>query len=329
MTPELHIIDTPDLPEHPNCNIVYRLIPKDSDEAYYKERTDRNIGWITADEQKMLRHSVIGIAGCGGMGGLLASLFVRLGVGEVRIADCELFDISNINRQYAATRGTVDRSKAFETARMIRATSDDGVLVVYPQGISKETTQSFLSGCDIVCDEIEFWAIGARILLHQHAKDLGVPLINCSTVGFGTRLFLFDHLGMDMETMLGFSLERAQELQRRIQTRTATKAEILWVMDAVLRALIPEPPEYGLSGGSYRNIDEGMKRLREECRAPIISTNPPMASGFAADHTLFTLLQKNDAIRNIVRPPKTPGYLYFDAGFMQARRVERTKVSHE
>lgn len=324
----LPVIACREMPENASIHVIYRLEPHNPDPAYFRERTDRNIGWITLPEQEMLKKCVVGIAGCGGMGGLLASIFVRLGVGEVRIADCENFDVSNINRQYAASRSSVGISKALETARLVRAISDDTTLVVYPQGITESTVQTFLEGCDIVCDEIEFWAIGSRILLHEHALRLDIPLINCSTVGFGTRLFLFDHRGQTIRRMLGFSLAEATVLQDKIQSRTASHEEILCVMERMLATLVPEAPEYGDPSTLYRSLESCTRRLREECRAPIIATNPPMASGFAADHTLLYLLQKKGVRRAIVTLPKTPGYLYFDAALMVAKVVTK-EVSHD
>src|SRR6202142_2386032 len=214
----LKIVECFDLPEYPSADTAYRLLPRHADEAYYTERTDRNRGWITRDEQEILRRSVVGIAGCGGMGGLLASIFLRLGVGEIRIAANEVFDVSNINRQFAAGRGTVGMSKAFETARMARAVTDDTTLVVYPQGIVEQTVVPFLQGCDVVCDEIEFWAVGARILLHRAARSLGICLFNCNTVGFGTRLFLFEPKGYTMEEVLGLTYGEANLLQQKIKS---------------------------------------------------------------------------------------------------------------
>src|ERR1700721_482305 len=96
------------LPDMPDENTVYTLQPLHPDPTYYRERTDRNIGWITAEEQEILRNSVVGIAGTGGMGGLLAATLVRVGIGEIRISDSDVFDVSNINRQFAATRNTID-----------------------------------------------------------------------------------------------------------------------------------------------------------------------------------------------------------------------------
>jgi len=323
----LKTVECLDLPEYPSVDTTYRLLPKNGDDAYYRERTDRNIGWITHEEQKMLRRSVVGIAGCGGMGGLLASIFFRLGVGEVRIADCEVFDISNINRQFAAGRGTVGKSKTFETARMTRAVTDDATLVVYPQGIAEKTAASFLDGCDIGCDEIEFWAVGARILLHQEARRLRIPLFNCNTVGFGTRLFLFRPQGGTMEECLNLSYEEAVALQQRIQERTASSGEVRTVMEAMLGGLVPELPEYCSNDPAYRTVPEARHRLLKENRAPIIATNPPMAAGFLADHVLLYLLRNSSVKRSVVTPPSVPGYLYFDAALMQARAVTRKEVS--
>ena len=144
----LKIVQAYDLPGNPDADSVYELLPKDFSQSYYDERTDRNIGWITREEQEMLKNSVVGIAGCGGMGGLVAATLLRLGVGEIRIADIEVFDRSNLNRQFAASKNTIGKSKAFETAKILRDISDDTKIAVYPQGITEETAENFSEKCD-------------------------------------------------------------------------------------------------------------------------------------------------------------------------------------
>ena len=313
---KLSIIECYDLPEKLDENSVYRILPKNFEEKYYWERVDRNIGWITKDEQEILRKSSVGVAGCGGMGGQLAEKFLRLGVGEIRISDCELFDVSNINRQFGASRSTVGKSKALETAKMLRAVSDDFQLIVYPQGICEETANEFISGCDVVCDEIEFWAIAARILLHMEARKRGVPVFNCNTIGFSTRLFFFADDGATMEDCLGLNYQEAKHLQNKIYLGKATDHEKRKVMDSVLKGLLPEFPEY-CNSKPLRNRE----RLLEERKAPIIATNPPLATGFLADHVLLYLLRNSSVKREVVKPPKMPGYLHFDAAKMEAKVV--------
>lgn len=309
-------VDCLELPQVLDATLVYRLLPNHPDTAYYRERTDRNIGWITTEEQAILARSVVGIAGCGGMGGLVASILLRAGVGEVRIADCEVFDASNINRQFAARRHTVGLSKVFETARMLRAVTDDTTLLVFPQGITEDSVESFLSGCTLVCDEIEFWAIGARILLHQVARPYGVPIFNCDTVGHRTYLFRFTDKGMPVEDALGFDYKEGKALQEGIQGGSASVDDRGKLMDAVIRVFAPEIPEYfpdtahGTRSALYR-------RLSLEGRVSIIATNPPMASGFLANHILFELLAASGTGRVYERVPEMPGYLGFDAALMK------------
>ncbi|HEY0948261.1 MAG TPA: ThiF family adenylyltransferase [Candidatus Paceibacterota bacterium] len=319
----MHMFTGVSLPENPGHDTVYTLLPSASDDAYYRERTNRNIGWITETEQQILRDSVIGIAGCGGMGGLLASLFCRMGIGEVRVADSEVFDLSNVNRQFGASRTSIGRSKALETARLTRAICDDNTLMVFPQGITEESAQDFAQGCHIILDEIEFWAVGSRILLHQAARSFGASLLNCNAVGFGSRLFRFDPEGFTMEELLDLSYEDAKVLQERIQSGTASTEEVTLVMERMFRGLVPELPEYASEDAGYSTVSAVRTRLLTEQRASIVSSTPLLASGFLATHTVFELLSKSTIPRVYQRPPAAPGYLIIDAGFHEARVVHR------
>lgn len=317
----VHVVDRYDMPTEVDRDVVYHLMPKDPSHAYYAERVDRNIGWITDEEQSLLYRSRIGIAGCGGMGGRLAEIFLRLGVGELCIADSEPFDVSNINRQLAATRSTVGKSKATETAHHLRAITDDTTLVVYPRGIEPNMVARFVRGCTAICDEIEFWCVGARILLHRTAREHGVPVFVANTVGFGSHAFLFTPGSMTMEECLGFTYEEAVEVEHRIAHRVATRCEIARVMNAVTRGLFPEWREYCGRQTPLKNRVFIERRLIQEQKGPIIATNPPFACGFLADRMVLYLLRNSPIERAIVPFPEMPGYLYLDAATLEAKRV--------
>ncbi|MDR3547679.1 MAG: ThiF family adenylyltransferase [Candidatus Pacebacteria bacterium] len=294
---------------------------KHQQSSYYRWRTNRNIGWITDGEQETLRHAVVGIAGTGGMGGLLAATLVRLGVGEIRIADSEMFDVSNLNRQFGATRLSVGRSKALETARLIRDIADDTDLIVYPQGITADTVDDFIEGCTVICDEIEFWALGSRILLHEKTRLSGVSLFNCNSVGFASHLFLFRPDSVPIEKLVGVTRDEAYELERKIQNEKASANEISRVMECMLRILVPRLPEYCSGFADYRTADAVRERLFGEQQASIIATNPPFATGFLANHVLLYLLRNSRIERTTIAPPEPPGYLYLDSVLMQARSI--------
>ncbi len=307
------VVSGEQLPDYPEVGVIYELVPIGYNDAYYQNRTDRNVPWITSEEQNFLHQCTVSVAGCGGMGGLIAATLLRLGVGEIRIADTDTFDVSNLNRQFAASQSTIGKSKAFETARMLRNIASDTKIVVYPQGVITETVQHFSSGCNIVVDLIEFWAIGSRLLLHKECRDTSTVIINCNTVGFASFLWKFTKEGMPLEEMLGVSYEQAQELQDLISSGVANLQQKEVVMEAILKVFVPEK--------SMRDLVR--KRLVETGNVPIIASNPPMACGFASNHILLTLLssyKKNDDL--IVCPPTMPGYLMIDARRMQASVFE-------
>ncbi len=88
----------------------------------YAEMTKRNAGFVNAEEQARLRAARVFIPGVGGMGGAAFMALVRAGVGHFTIADLDIFEVSNLNRQLFATLDKVGASKAAtaaETARRI------------------------------------------------------------------------------------------------------------------------------------------------------------------------------------------------------------------
>lgn len=310
---------TKELPDNPSPENVYILEPIEKPENYYTDRTNRNIGWITNEEQNILKNTTIGIAGCGGMGGLVAQILLRAGVGTIKIADTEVFDTSNINRQFGATYKTIGHNKAFATATLLRETTDDTTIHVYPKGITEEYVDDFVNGCDLILDEIEYWALSGRIMLHQKAMSLGIHIINANTVGFGSRLFLFTPNSATIEDCLGINYKEAIIFDKKLESGTARIEERIKAMAAVTLGLVPEYLFYSPKHEKCGNMKSVAKRLAEEGKAPIFATNPPMCSGFLADHVALYLLRNSGVIRKTIKLPIAPGYLLFDAAKMKAK----------
>jgi hypothetical protein len=83
----------------------------------YAEFTTRNIGFVTPEEQGLLRAASILVVGVGGMGGAAQAL-ARTGVGRLAIADIDIFEVSNFNRQVFADLdlGGAARSRRLRSA---------------------------------------------------------------------------------------------------------------------------------------------------------------------------------------------------------------------
>jgi molybdopterin/thiamine biosynthesis adenylyltransferase len=287
---------------------------------FYQRRTDRNIGWITPAEQNLLRSTKIAIAGCGGMGGGLPLIFARLGVGEVRIADPDRFEPSNLNRQPAATAATLGKSKVLATARAIREAIPDVGIWAYPQGVTDETAERFFAGANVACCEIEFWRVFDRLVAIETARRLGVPIFDCCSIGFGSRAHLFTPESCSAEEMLGMSLNEARALQQKIDDKTVTAEDRERIVDAMLGSFVCNSPEY-CPDPSMSTIAMVRRRLIEEGTAPIIATNPPMATGFLADLVLLHVLDAFGMAKRTWQPmPLAPTGLTLDIalrGFYQ------------
>ena len=77
----------------------------------YREAFDRNIGWITEQEQDLLARKRVAIAGLGGVGGAHLLTLTRLGIGRFNLADFDHFELHNFNRQVGANVQSIGRSK--------------------------------------------------------------------------------------------------------------------------------------------------------------------------------------------------------------------------
>src|SRR4029079_5545993 len=99
----------------------------------YGEAFSRNIGWITADEQQVLRRKRVAVAGLGGVGGAHVLTLARLGVGALHLADFDTVDLVTFNRQSGALVSTLGRPKAEVLAHMARDINPQLDLRLFPE----------------------------------------------------------------------------------------------------------------------------------------------------------------------------------------------------
>lgn len=76
-----------------------KIFNKEEKQHSYKKQIERNIGYISLQEQEIIRESNIAVLGVGGLGGSLVEQLVRAGCENLLIADNDIFEISNLNRQ--------------------------------------------------------------------------------------------------------------------------------------------------------------------------------------------------------------------------------------
>src|SRR6185436_6531749 len=102
----------------------------------YREAFDRNLGWITEEEQNILAQKRVAIAGLGGVGGAHLLTLTRLGIGRFNLAELDHFELHNFNRQVGANVGSIGRSKLEVMAEMATGINTGLQIEPFAEGIN-------------------------------------------------------------------------------------------------------------------------------------------------------------------------------------------------
>jgi len=163
----------------------------------------RNLGFISAEEQKRLFSSRVAVAGAGGVGGLHILTLARLGIGRFTVADPDIFEAVNINRQFGALHSTIGRQKAEVLADMVKDINPRAEVRVLNCGVDSANVVDFLDGVDVFVDGIDFFEIETRRMIFARCRQKGIYALTAAPLGFGATLQTFAPDGMSFDTYFG------------------------------------------------------------------------------------------------------------------------------
>ncbi len=181
----------------------------------YQSAFSRNIGWVTEQEQEELRGKRIAIAGLGGVGGSHLLTLCRLGIGGFRIADFDVFEIQNFNRQAGASTSNLNRPKVDVLAEMALDINPELDLKKYPDGVTDDNLDDFLNGVDLYVDGLDFFALDMRRKVFAACADKGIPASTVAPIGMGAALLNFLPGQMSFEAYFRFEGHDEQEQMLR------------------------------------------------------------------------------------------------------------------
>lgn len=246
------------------------------DQAIYDERVSRAEVFLgrTAEEQqrsqKLLASSTVGIAGTGGIGGAMAMRLARLGVRHLKLADPQVFDWSNVNRQLGAEKQNIGKNKAAVVGEMVYNLAGDVTIDVYTDGITLGNAEEFVDGCDVVLDQLDFSVLAEKYALHRaFRKNERIKyILACSVVGWAAHLYKFERHGMKIEDWYGIP-DQAGLTEANIERLVK-----LWA-PKLMR--FPE----------YAEVQTWMRRTKG---VPIFTGAPPLAEGILIQRVALVLM---------------------------------------
>lgn len=166
----------------------------------------KNYGWLTTEEQEILRTKRVAIPGMGGVGGHHVHNLCRLGITKFHLADMDTFELHNFNRQLGANMNTLNKSKVDVLSDFAKSINPEVDVKVFRDGVTKENAADFLEGVDLVIDSLDLFAIEMRQYLFDMAYKKGIPVITAGPFGVGTSVMAFDPKGMSFSEY--FDLDR-------------------------------------------------------------------------------------------------------------------------
>ena len=138
-------------------------------------RYARNVPALTEAECSLLRTKRVLVVGCGGLGGHIIDQFTRIGIGQLRVVDGDVFDCTNLNRQLLSQVSLLGASKAKTAAEHIARVNPDVTVDTVDAFMTEENVRELISGCDIVMDALD--NISSRRVLSRACAEAGIPYV--------------------------------------------------------------------------------------------------------------------------------------------------------
>jgi len=165
----------------------------------------RNLGWVTEEEQLLLKTKKVAIAGLGGVGGSHLLTLARLGIASFSIADMDVFDWPNLNRQAGAFASTMDLPKIDVMSKMLKDINPEASISGFSEGVTDENLDAFLDGVDLYVDSLDVFCMDIRRKVFAKCREKGIPAITAAPTGMGTAVVIFSKDSMSFDEYFDYA----------------------------------------------------------------------------------------------------------------------------
>lgn len=148
-------------------------------ERYARHIALKEIG--VAGQKKLAGASVL-IIGAGGLGSPAAMYLAAAGVGRLGIADADVVDRSNLQRQILHTTDDLGKPKVRSAKETLNAINPDVEVVTYATRVDSRIIPGLISGYDIVLDGTDNFA--AKYLINDACVMADKPFVYAGILRF-------------------------------------------------------------------------------------------------------------------------------------------------
>ena len=157
------------------------------------KRFDRHIvlDQIGLSGQIRFSKSIVSVIGAGGLGSPALLYLVAAGIGEIRIIDDDVVDISNLQRQILHSEKDVGVKKVDSAAERMRKIDSTVKIKIFKQKLTPQNAIELITGSNVVVDGTDNFA--ARYALNDACEKLGIPWVFASVLRFEGQVSVFNY----------------------------------------------------------------------------------------------------------------------------------------
>ena len=158
----------------------------------FNERYSRHLllPEVGVEGQRRLEGSRVLMIGAGGLGSPAAFYLAAAGVGHLRIADDDVVDRSNLQRQILHTEARIGEPKVASAQATLGALNPRTQVEAVQVRVTSDNIERLLDGVDVVLDGADNFQV--RYLLNDACVKLGVPLVYGAVQRFEGQVSVFD-----------------------------------------------------------------------------------------------------------------------------------------
>ncbi len=145
------------------------------------ERYIRNMKSFSATDQAILLKSMITIVGLGGLGGVVTEILARMGIGRLNLIDGDIFEESNLNRQYLCRESLLSTPKVDAAAKRVKEIRSSVTVFHHHKYLNEENASGIIENSDVVIDCLD--SLSGRFILEKASKKAGCRLVSAAVAG--------------------------------------------------------------------------------------------------------------------------------------------------
>lgn len=123
--------------------------------------------------QLRLKNGSVLVIGAGGLGSPVLLYLAAAGVGQIGVADGDVVDTTNLQRQVIHTTASVGMSKVKSAAARMRDLNPDVEIVEFGEFVNESNIAGLIAGYDFVIDATD--SIDVKFLINDACVEAGKP----------------------------------------------------------------------------------------------------------------------------------------------------------